>query len=62
MVSFVLSDKALQVARQAHLPKAVGDTLASAPHYPEGNGVRLVVRRAGDLPAIRKIAAIKPAN
>ena len=62
MVSFVLSDRALQAARQAHLPKAVADTLASAPHYPEGNGVRLVVHRAGDLPAIRRIAAIKLAN
>ena len=62
MVSFVLSDKALQQAKQTHLPKAVADTLAAAPHYPEGNGVRLLVHRAGDLPAIRKIAAIKLAN
>ena len=62
MVSFVLSDKALQTAKDAHLPKAVADTLSAAPHYPEGNGVRLVVRRASDLPAIRKIAAIKLAN
>jgi hypothetical protein len=62
MVSFVLSDKALQQAKETHLPKAVADTLASAPHYPEGNGVRLLVHRAGDLPAIRKIAAIKLAN
>ena len=62
MVSFVLSDKALNVAKQAHLPKAVADTLATAPHCPEGNGVRLVVHRASDLPAIRKIAAIKLAS
>jgi hypothetical protein len=62
MVSFVLNDKALQAAKEAHLPKAVADILAAAPHYPEGNGVRLVVHRAGDLPSIRKIAAIKLAN
>ena len=62
MVSFVLSDKALQAAKASHLPKAVADALAAAPHYPEGNGVRLVVHRAGDLPAIRKIASIKLAN
>ena len=62
MVSFVLSDKALQQAKETHLPKAVADTLASAPHYPEGNGVRLIVQRSGDLPAIRKLAAIKLAN
>jgi Protein of unknown function (DUF3788) len=62
MVSFVLSDKALQQAKETHLPKAVADTLASASHYPEGNGVRLVVQRASDLDAIRKIATIKLAN
>jgi hypothetical protein len=62
MVSFVLSDKALQAAKAERLPKAVADVLAVAARYPEGNGVRLVVQRATDLPAIRKIAAIKLAN
>lgn len=62
MVSFVLSDKALKAAKDAHLPKAVADALAAAPRYPEGNGLRLVVKRAADLAAIRKIAAIKIAN
>jgi hypothetical protein len=62
MVSFVLNDKALAAAKAAHLPQAVADALAAAPRYPEGNGLRLVVHRAGDLPAIRKIAAIKLAN
>ena len=62
MASFVLSDKALREAKQAHLPKAVEDALAAAPRYPEGNGLRLLVERAGDLTAIRKIAAIKIAS
>lgn len=62
MASFVLSDKALGEAKHAHLPKAVQDALAAAPHYPEGNGLRLLVQREGDLPAIRKIAAIKAAS
>ena len=62
MVSFVLNDKALNQAKAAHLPKDVADALAAALHYPEGNGLRLVVDRTGDLPAIRKIAAIKLAN
>ena len=62
MASFVLSDKALGEAKHAHLPKAVQDALAAAPRYPEGNGLRLLVSRAADLPAIRKIAAIKVAN
>ncbi len=59
MVSFVLSDKALQAAKDAHLPKAIADALVAAPHYPEGNGVRLLVHRASDLPSIRKIVTIK---
>ncbi|HEY2468095.1 MAG TPA: DUF3788 family protein [Terracidiphilus sp.] len=62
MVAFTLSDKELNTAKAAHLPRAVADVLAHAPRYPEGNGLRLVVRRAGDLAAIRKIAAIKLAK
>ena len=62
MVSFVLNDKALNQAKAAHLPKDVADALAAALRYPEGNGLRLVVHRADDLPAIRKIAAIKLAS
>lgn len=59
MASFVLSDKALGEAKHAHLPKGVQDALAAAPRYPEGNGLRLLVRRESDLSAIRTIAAIK---
>lgn len=62
MVSFVLSDKALNEAKAAHLPKRVAEALAAAPRYSEGNGLRLLVRRTGDMTAIRKIAAIKIAN
>jgi hypothetical protein len=62
MVSFVLNDKALNEAKAAHLPKAVADALAAPLRDPEGNGLRLVVRLATDLPAIRKIVAIKLAN
>ena len=62
MVGFVLSNKALSEAKAARLSKSVQDVLAKAPHYPEGNGAQLLVRRPGDLSAIRKIAAIKLAN
>lgn len=61
-VAFILSDKALQAAHQAHLPRPIDHALATAPHYPEGAGVRLEVKRAADLPAIRKLAQIKQAN
>jgi hypothetical protein len=61
-VAFVLSDKAVDAAKHAHLPRAVAKALEAAPHYPEGTGLRLTVRSAGDLPAIRTIAKIKLAN
>jgi hypothetical protein len=61
-VAFVLSDKAVHAAQEAKLPKAVAQALATAPHYPEGTGLRLMVSGRGDLPAIRKLAKIKQAN
>jgi uncharacterized protein DUF3788 len=62
MASFVLSDKALDEAKHAHLSKSVQDALEAAPRYPEGNGLRLRVSRASDLVAVRKIAGIKVQN
>ena len=62
MVSFVLSDKALSAARAQRTPKQVRDALTEAPRYPEGNGVRILVRSTACLAAIRGIAAIKAAN
>lgn len=62
MVSFVLSDKAIKIAKETKLPKAVAEVIAAAPRYPEGNGVRLAVKRAANLRPIQKIAAIKLAN
>lgn len=60
--AFVLSDRAMEAARATSLPQSVKAALESAPRYPEGNGVRLTVRSAKDLPAIRKLAAIKMAS
>jgi hypothetical protein len=62
MVSFVLSDKALDAAKKVKLPKAAAKEIAMAQHYPEGNGIRLVVSQASHLSAIRTIAAVKLAN
>ena len=52
MASFVLSDKAVESAKQALLSSAVQDLLAAAPRYPEGNGLRLLVRRKEDIDAV----------
>ena len=61
-VAFVLGDRAMEAVRHTHLPGKVADTIAASPHYGEGTGVRLIVKRPADLPPIRKLAEIKLAN
>ena len=61
-VAFVLGDKAVQAARQIKLPQSILKGIDEAPRYPEGTGVRLLVKRMSDLAAIQKLAAIKLAN
>lgn len=61
-VAFVLGDKAMKAARQNRLPKQVLKALDEAPRHPEGTGVRLTVKAAGDLDAIRELAAVKLKN
>jgi hypothetical protein len=58
----VLLESSLAAVHETNLPKSVAQVVAAAPLYPEGHGVRLVVKRAADLRAIQKIAAIKIAN
>ncbi len=58
-VAFLLSDRAMEAARTARLPKRVLEELERAPRYPEGTGLRLMVRQHKDLPAIEKLAQIK---
>jgi hypothetical protein len=61
-VSVILGDRAVATAREAGLPKPVLELLDQAPHYPEGTGLRLAVKNARALPAIRKLVQIKLAN
>jgi hypothetical protein len=61
-VAFALGDKAVAAAKHAKLPKKILQALAEAPRYPEGTGLRLVVNKAADLDAIRKLAEIKLAH
>lgn len=61
-VGFILSDKAMEAARKTAFPKPVAEVLAHAPRYPEGNGVRLTVHSARDLPPICKLAHLKMEN
>lgn len=60
--AFIFGDKAVAAARKSNLSKSTLKLLDEAPHYPEGTGLRLMVKAAKDLPAIKKLALIKLAN
>lgn len=60
--AFALGDRAVAVARDGNLPKAVIQAIEAAPRYAEGTGVRILVRKRADLSGIRKLATIKLAN
>ena len=55
-------DKAVAAARKSDLAKGTLKLLDEAPRYAEGTGVRLMVKAAKDLAAIKKLALIKMAN
>ena len=61
-VSFILGDKAIAAARKDDLSNSTLKILDEAPRYSEGTGVRLMVKAAKDLAAIKKLALIKMAN
>jgi hypothetical protein len=61
-VSFILGDRAVAAARKSDLAKSTLKILDEAPRYPEGTGVRLIVKATKDLAAIKKLALIKLAN
>ena len=60
--SIILGSKAVVAAHQSSLSKSVLKLLDEAPRYPEGTGLRLIVKSARDLAAIQKLVAIKLAN
>ena len=61
-VSFVLGGKAVEAARAGRLSKKALQILAEAPKYPEGTGVRLIIKAPGDLALVRTLTAAKLAN
>jgi len=61
-VAFIFGNKAVAAAHQSNLSKATLKLLKEAPRYPEGTGVRLVIKSSRDLAAVRKLALIKLAN
>lgn len=62
MASFALGDKAVAVAHESKLPKAVLQIIGSARRYAEGTAVRMEVGGPRDIAAVKKLAAIKLEN
>lgn len=61
-VLFILGAKAMQAAAAAKLPQPIVKIMKEAPKYPEGTGVRILMKSAKYLPTIKKLTAIKLAN
>jgi hypothetical protein len=61
-VAFVFGEKAMLAVREASFPAKVAKIISDAPKYPEGTGVRLLVKSRSDLPPIFKLAHIKLEN
>jgi hypothetical protein len=61
-IAFILGERAVAAARKSDLSKSTLKLLDEAPRYAEGTGVRLMVKAAKELAAIKKLALIKMAN
>jgi hypothetical protein len=61
-VSVILGGKAVLAARQSGLSARLLKVIDEAPRYPEGTGIRLQIKGAKDLPAVRKLAVVKLEN
>ena len=61
-IAFIFGDRAVAAARAGNLSKSTLKLLDEAPRYPEGTGLRLMVKTAKDLAATKKLALIKMAN
>lgn len=57
--AFALGEKAVAAAQQGGLPESVSGLIADAPKYPEGRGVRIVVRTPIDVQTVLCLAKIK---
>lgn len=61
-VLFILGEKAMHAARETKLPLRIVRAMNEAPKYPEGTGVRLIVKSPSEIGSLVKLAAIKLAN
>ena len=61
-VAFIFGDRALEAVRVLKLSAQAARALDEAVRYPEGTGVRLLVKAAKDLPSVLKLAVAKLQN
>ncbi len=61
-VMFILGEKAVKAARDIGLSAQVLRALDEAPKYPEGTGLRLLIKGPKDIPTVKKLAAVKIEN
>ena len=61
-VAFVFGDKAMNVVRSMKFPAKIRKIIVDAPHYPEGSGLRLEIKTAADVKAVKELAKIKTEN
>ena len=61
-VAFILGEKAVQAARQCGLSAPALRALDEAPKYPEGTGIRLLIKGPRDIPTVKKLTVVKLAN
>ncbi len=61
-VAFVFGDKAVSAIERSDLPKDVIGEVRNAKKYAEGRGLRIEVKKSGDVENIKKLVAIKIRN
>lgn len=61
-ISFVFGDKAVAEIEKSDLPTKMIDELKSAKKYVEGRGLRIEIKKRGDVDNVKKLVAIKINN
>jgi hypothetical protein len=61
-IAFVFGDKAVAVIEQSDLPRTIIDEIKNARKYVEGRGLRIIVKKQGDVKIVLKLTEIKINN
>ena len=62
LASFALGGKAIEAAKKSRLPGPVLKIIDEAKQYAEGTAVRIEVKAAADVEAVKTLAAVKLKN